>query len=707
MPQELIYTSAESGLKAGSRGFCTVGATDGMPPRTVTLLESLSGYRHTHSPTQQPHPGNPVNWSHLHTEAGDSLLSRIADAGLDYSGRSNKIAHHVLLSSSQRAMTGPAAMAAAAGNLVETWNHAPMRIPNRSLAEGTVPSLPARAWQSVSGDAGWAGVLAATATDPAKPTAYLIFEASQNVFLLIQEAMALLSPETRWRITFSTLFMGVPPGMSCQWRCVLAGSREHASVPPHNRVLRIDLTSPLGAAPEGTLVHLARTGINLLAPSEANPQRTSRSASLSAAHVPPVLPLESPENWQQPPQLQASLPPLIVPEPTGHTYPPNRVPLWIAMGMIVCMLLATAGWFLYQAGRVSSIADAQPVNEPSIEPADAIERNDFDSVEVSVEDAEATPHQPFDAESENMAEPLTDLKPVSAPEKMSEVEASPDQLSDPALTSEKPTAISRDPLAPVPQSVAKTEPAEATPVEIHYLLEPATWTVFSNPKSGWAGDRERLVVKASLPIPEAVVGLELIAENQMKKVSNIVYQRDSGQLQLNAGDDPLTGGSIPIATFQTNQVILQPNFARRIGDRFLLAKIGNTYHLLTLHGAVTPKHGMDQPLELQLTPSKPIARSLGAISPALLTTARLQLASPPPDGWTLRASERKLLLVNSEDNEIEIRLDIGTALPLHVTYRTNETRATVHRLEFVIGNDLLIESKRFFVTLSRFNIEIP
>jgi hypothetical protein len=366
-----------------------------------------------------------------------------------------------------------------------------------------------------------------------------------------------------------------------------------------------------------------------------------------------------------------------------------------------------AGWLLYQAGRESRIADAQPVNEPTIEPADALERNDFESGEILPETAVATPLQPLDTESTSDAEPTATLRPTSAPENMSESKASSAESSDSASASEKPTAVWRDPVAPATQLGVKTELAETTLAEIHYLLEPSIWTVFSNPKSGWAGDRERLVVETGLPIPVAVAGLELVAENQMKKVSDIQYQRDSGQLQLSAGNDPLSGGPIPIATFQTNQVILQPNFAQRIGGRFLLAKIGNTYHFLTLHGAITPKHGMDQPLQLPLTPSKPVTRSLGAISPALLATAKLHLVSSPPDGWTLHASDRKLLLVNSEDHEIEIRLDIGSALPLHVTYRTGETPAPADRLEFVIGNELLVESKRFFVTLSRFIIETP
>ena len=56
MSQELIYTSAPRGLRPGSRGFCTVMRTEGLPEPVVNRLEALSGYRHAFAP-QTPRPG--------------------------------------------------------------------------------------------------------------------------------------------------------------------------------------------------------------------------------------------------------------------------------------------------------------------------------------------------------------------------------------------------------------------------------------------------------------------------------------------------------------------------------------------------------------------------------------------------------------------------------------------------------------------------
>ena len=89
MIQEIIYTSAEKGLKQGSRGFCTVVSTSGMAANMAERLESMSGYRHAFGLNDPNVALNPVNYAHVTTRlAGQTLrvISRVADAGQDYSG---------------------------------------------------------------------------------------------------------------------------------------------------------------------------------------------------------------------------------------------------------------------------------------------------------------------------------------------------------------------------------------------------------------------------------------------------------------------------------------------------------------------------------------------------------------------------------------------------------------------------------------------
>ena len=98
--EELIFTSSERGLQIGKSGFCTVASTPDMAPNLMRMLESLSGYRHLFTPGSPEAAKNPVVYSFLQVKVGGEqkhVLSRVTDAGIDYSGRSNKLAHHIAL----------------------------------------------------------------------------------------------------------------------------------------------------------------------------------------------------------------------------------------------------------------------------------------------------------------------------------------------------------------------------------------------------------------------------------------------------------------------------------------------------------------------------------------------------------------------------------------------------------------------------------
>src|SRR5688572_8733432 len=136
MSEEIIYTSAPRGLKSGSRGFCTVASTPGMASTLAALLESLSGYRHLANPGAGE-AANPTVYCHMRARVGGNqlqILSRIADAGLDYSGRSNKLAHHVVLTPQEVVSAGPAWVQQQAGFHRDNWNGDP-----RILARGRRP----------------------------------------------------------------------------------------------------------------------------------------------------------------------------------------------------------------------------------------------------------------------------------------------------------------------------------------------------------------------------------------------------------------------------------------------------------------------------------------------------------------------------------------------------------------------------------------
>src|SRR5262245_38638095 len=131
MSEELYYTSAPRGLKPGSQGFCTVAASAGMSSLLVDKLEKLSVYRHLLPPEN---PENPVGWSHMRVSAGNgmvSVLSRIGPAGLDYSGRGNILAHHLVLDAGEISPAGPAWLLSQRGLLDNAFEGGPRHLSNR------------------------------------------------------------------------------------------------------------------------------------------------------------------------------------------------------------------------------------------------------------------------------------------------------------------------------------------------------------------------------------------------------------------------------------------------------------------------------------------------------------------------------------------------------------------------------------------------
>jgi hypothetical protein len=268
MAQEIIYTSVPRGLFPGRKGYCTVAATRAMPDGLVRQLEAFSTYRHlSPSGSQQP-ASSLVVYSHLvfsFEGKSTSLLSRISDAPLDYSGRSNYLAHHIALAAAEHVPAGPAAVVAQRALMTTAWSGDPRFIDSpRPIGQVPEPSGACNSWRMFGmDDAGWIGELARLAQDSATPAAHIIFrpDQSQHLLGLLKDAVSLLSPQARWRATFSTFFTGLPPGVDCCLRFVVAGSPEAEKAVSNRQVPFIDLGNP-GPLPNENhpLVKLARAG---------------------------------------------------------------------------------------------------------------------------------------------------------------------------------------------------------------------------------------------------------------------------------------------------------------------------------------------------------------------------------------------------------------------------------------------------------------
>lgn len=285
MSFELVLTSVPKGLKPGSRGFASVAFSEGMPANYVQVCESLSGYVHVFDPQDSKYSQNPVSYSHLVTNTGGrtfSILSRIAAYGTDYTGRTNKLAHHLMLGEGERPSCGPAFAMNNGRIFFSEWKDPPRFLAADRLkpSDSAITSLRAVQWEKACGDAGMAGVLAQSFLDAPDRPSFLIFQPGMDLLPLLAEAQALLPPEKYWDVTFSTYFTALPVGMNCAWRCCLQDSDALVTARRIPNALVIDLVERKiisGSLPANdSLALAARTG--------ERPSRTE-SAPSPQSHV--------------------------------------------------------------------------------------------------------------------------------------------------------------------------------------------------------------------------------------------------------------------------------------------------------------------------------------------------------------------------------------------------------------------------------------
>ena len=371
MSQEILYTSAPRGLKRGSRGFCTVVSTDGMAGNLADRLESLSGYRHAFPLHDSRSKFNPVNYSHLIvTVAGQRyhVLSRVADAGEDYSGRSNKIAHHVALKPAELVESGPAAVLTSPGFCETDWDGEPRILPaGRRPAATPNEAGPCQTWQRLTGDAGWAGVLAESAVESCGRPMSVIFPAGTRTLPLVLEAMNLLPPEQRWTVSFSTYFTKLPAGVDCRWRFLLDDTPEAAAIRRNPHAPLIDLSDDLGTAPDSDYVEWARSGRKHSIPAVQAMLADEAQPPPHPGDGPPPPPPEAPDDGyrirERPrPSRGTKRPPKpLPPSSTPGPHPRRRgVLLWVAVSVAFAMVLTAGligGYFWGHSAATRQIAE--------------------------------------------------------------------------------------------------------------------------------------------------------------------------------------------------------------------------------------------------------------------------------------------------------------------------------------------------------------
>ena len=302
MTHELILASVEEGLYPNDHGFCPVAADADISPRVVKHLTSLNKCR--------PHnTEGSVIYSHLILPGAiEHVLSRM----------DNVQEHHVVLDLPEIIPESPAWLLALPCFHISQWNEPPFQFakgrpiptlttppsltrrqqiarqrrwldPLKMSLTGNVdiqseaylvavqrndeqaslvaqPTSPCPIWEELTGDPGWGGILAETAAT--EQPVVLLYKPGQNILPLFVEALALLSPQAAWHVTFITCFTGLPEEITCQWKGVAADSEQAKELVRDHSNLILDLTVLMGLAPPGRYVDYARFGQEHMLPLE-------------------------------------------------------------------------------------------------------------------------------------------------------------------------------------------------------------------------------------------------------------------------------------------------------------------------------------------------------------------------------------------------------------------------------------------------------
>ena len=267
MPQQLIYTSAPRGIVAGRSGHCTVARSASMTREALTLqLEKFCYYQHLSLSGGQERPifscrVVDIRGTRFH------VLSRIQDAGLDFTGRTNFIAHHLAFTPEEiRRFPTPPVILHDWPGWIKSWAKEPQLLENEDWDDLTAlagkSNVPAQTWQRVTGDAVNGYGLLESRTG----ASFRVDDQTDEIVLeLIAESLELLEiRDTRrdfraaaWNFTFTTSMQEQDNPADFRWRCI------HSDNPAANRFATPDcraLSAVRATKWTGEETAFARTG---------------------------------------------------------------------------------------------------------------------------------------------------------------------------------------------------------------------------------------------------------------------------------------------------------------------------------------------------------------------------------------------------------------------------------------------------------------
>ncbi|MDA9962133.1 hypothetical protein N9D63_04530 [Opitutales bacterium] len=284
MARQLIFTSAPQGLEPGRSGYCTVARHKDIRSRLVRELERLSVYDYN-----QQGDGPKAKVALFRKLALGSeeffVLSRISDAGLDYTNRTNYIAHHLILDSFEIAtVPSPAEILTNWNGWKTKWEEGPRYLEDSEEVDLTPfksPALiPADGWLAATNDPGNAAILVSPSMK--KPVLLEVDPGQEESLLqLFAESSALhkLSLDA-WDYSFTTFLQENDDAKIFSWigaRGQPAAERLKQGGAPNYLDLRDFAQSKVVDPIDDDLAHVARKGPKAKASGAKSPKTRAKA----------------------------------------------------------------------------------------------------------------------------------------------------------------------------------------------------------------------------------------------------------------------------------------------------------------------------------------------------------------------------------------------------------------------------------------------
>lgn len=240
---ELVNTSVPNGLVAGTHGFATVAMTKGMPDAIRTRVENFCAYPHRTSAHDATYlQENPINWFHLILPTGDHVIGRTAPCEFDYTGRTNRLSHVLVLKGGEVPAAGAvAALNLEASRFSEAWSGEPRYLPEDKGLGRRFFSLTKPTGGTPSN---WTALLGPEGASFAKRFARLLeqnmLQGNRGIYFkvsigwdnsgtkllgLFSDLLNLLPENIATQVTFSTFAPCVPSGAACHLRGIFDKDR--------------------------------------------------------------------------------------------------------------------------------------------------------------------------------------------------------------------------------------------------------------------------------------------------------------------------------------------------------------------------------------------------------------------------------------------------------------------------------------------------